>query len=76
MMVTIWLVRTLLSYIDQYRHRIGVYKRGFVNEQQFKERTKKLALRIIRLVEVLPTGITATVLGKQVLRSATSIGAN
>jgi four helix bundle protein len=47
-----------------------------MNEQQFKERTKKLALRVIRLIEALPNGITANVIGKQVLRSATSIGAN
>jgi four helix bundle protein len=47
-----------------------------MNEQQFKARTKKLALRIIRLVEALPNGIVANVIGKQILRSATSVGAN
>jgi four helix bundle protein len=47
-----------------------------VNEQQFKTRTKQLALRVIRLVESLPTTKTADVIGKQVLRSATSVGAN
>ncbi len=47
-----------------------------VDEQQFKERTKKLGLRVIRLVEALPPGRTADVLGKQLLRAATSTGAN
>lgn len=47
-----------------------------MNEQQFKTRTKQLALRVIRLVESLLTTKTADVIGKQVLRSATSVGAN
>jgi four helix bundle protein len=47
-----------------------------VNEQQFKTRTKQLALRVIRLVESFPTTKTADVIGKQLLRSATSVGAN
>jgi four helix bundle protein len=57
-------------------HPTTAYKRGLVNEQQFKERTKKLGLRVIRLVEALPGGTTADVIGKQILRSATSVGAN
>jgi len=47
-----------------------------VNEQEFKDRTKKLGLRIIRLVEALPKNLTTQVIGRQLLRSATSIGAN
>ena len=47
-----------------------------MNEQQFKQRTKKLALRIIHLVEALPKTSTAQVIGKQLLRSGTSVGAN
>ena len=39
-------------------------------------RTKKFALRIIRLFGALPARIEADVLGKQVLRSGTSVGAN
>jgi four helix bundle protein len=41
-----------------------------------KQRTKNFALRVIRLVEALPNTTTAGVLGKQLLRSATSVGAN
>ncbi|WJW70364.1 four helix bundle protein (plasmid) [Candidatus Chlorohelix allophototropha] len=47
-----------------------------MNEQEFKNRTKQLGLRIIKLVEALPPGKTGDVLGKQILRSATSVGAN
>ena len=47
-----------------------------MDEQVFKQRTKKLALRIIELVEALPQSRTADVIGRQLLRSATSVGAN
>lgn len=47
-----------------------------MNEREFKDRTKQLALRVIRVVEALPGNSTATVIGKQLLRSATSVGAN
>jgi len=45
-------------------------------EQQFKDRTKAVGLRIIRLVEALPPSRTSRVIGDQLLRSGTSIGAN
>lgn len=38
-------------------------------------RTKLFALRIIRLFKALPTTVEAQVIGKQVLRSGTSVGA-
>jgi four helix bundle protein len=47
-----------------------------MNERDFKERTQKLALRVIRLVEMLPKTSAAQIIGRQLLRSATSIGAN
>ncbi len=40
------------------------------------DRTKLYARRIIRLVSALPKSVVAQVLGKQVLRSGTSVGAN
>jgi len=39
-------------------------------------RTKEFALRIIRMFAALPKTTEAQVLGKQVLRSGTSVGAN
>lgn len=47
-----------------------------MDERAFKDRTKKLTLRIIELVEELPNRRTADVIGRQLLRSATSVGAN
>src|SRR5258706_2485846 len=45
--------------------------------QDLKPRTKTFALRIIRMYSKLPKSDTvAQVLGKQVLRSGTSVGAN
>ncbi|HEX8264954.1 MAG TPA: four helix bundle protein [Pyrinomonadaceae bacterium] len=47
-----------------------------MNEQEFKDRTKKLAVRVIRLVDALPKTTAAEIVGKQLLRFATSVGAN
>lgn len=41
-----------------------------------KERTQQFALRVIRLVRELPRSTEAFIIGKQLLRSATSVGAN
>jgi four helix bundle protein len=41
-----------------------------------RTRTKQFAIRIIRLFGALPNTTVAQVLGKQVLRSATSVGAH
>ncbi len=41
-----------------------------------KERTKAFALRVVHLVEALPKTRTADVIGKQLLRCGTSVGAN
>jgi four helix bundle protein len=41
-----------------------------------QERTKSFALRVIRVFATLPKTTEAQILGKQVLRSGTSIGAN
>lgn len=47
-----------------------------MNEQIFKDRTKRLSLEFIELVEALPKTRTADVIGRQLIRSGTSIGAN
>ncbi|MCI0638493.1 MAG: four helix bundle protein [Gemmataceae bacterium] len=43
---------------------------------EFKKRTKQFALRVIRLVNSLPNRQTSRVIGGQLLRSGTSVGAN
>src|SRR6266511_4011152 len=47
-----------------------------MDETEFKRRTRAIGLRVIRLVESLPKTQTADVIGRQLLRSGTSIGAN
>lgn len=44
--------------------------------EAFKKRTKNLALRVIKLYQQLPKTGEAQVIGKQDLRSATSVAAN
>jgi four helix bundle protein len=45
-------------------------------EKDLRDRTKAFALRIVRIFSALPKTTEAQVLGKQLLRSGTSIGAN
>jgi four helix bundle protein len=47
-----------------------------MDESEFKRRTKQFAIRVIRLSQSLPTEREADVLGRQLLRSGTSVGAN
>jgi len=47
-----------------------------MNQEDMKKRTKLFALGIIQLVESLPKERTAEVLGRQFLRSGTSVGSN
>ena len=47
-----------------------------MNQEEVKQRTKLFALGIIQLVESLPKERTAEVLGRQLLRSGTSVGSN
>ncbi len=47
-----------------------------MTQEKMKMRTKQFALRVIRLVESLPNRKTANVIGNQLLRSGTSVGAN
>jgi four helix bundle protein len=44
--------------------------------EELKVRTKRFALRVVRLVQSLPNNRIAEVLGKQLLRCGTSVGAN
>ena len=45
-------------------------------ESDLRDRTKTFALRVIKLFVALPKATEAQVIGKQVLRSGTSVGAN
>jgi four helix bundle protein len=52
------------------------HKEFKMDEKVFKSRTKKLAVAIIKEVDKLPRSLAADVIGKQLVRSGTSIGAN
>ena len=47
-----------------------------MDADELRARTRKFALRVVKMVQALPKNAVADVLGKQVLRSATSVGAN
>lgn len=47
-----------------------------MNHENLKQRTKRFALDVIKLVENLPSSRTCSILGNQLLRAGTSVGAN
>ena len=47
-----------------------------MTKQELLQRTKSYALRVIKAVQALPRDDVARVLGKQLLRAGTSVGAN
>jgi four helix bundle protein len=47
-----------------------------MKNKELQERTKQFALRVIKLVSSLPKSKTTDVIGYQLLKSGTSIGAN
>lgn len=44
--------------------------------ENLKDRTKRFALAVIKFVDNLPKGRTVDIIGKQLMRSGTSVGAN
>ena len=47
-----------------------------MNREDMKTRTKQFGLRVVKLVGALPHTIEGQVLGRQLLRAGTSVGAN
>jgi four helix bundle protein len=47
-----------------------------VADAEFRKRTFDFGIRCVRMIESLPKTMIAQTLGKQLLRSATSVGAN
>jgi four helix bundle protein len=47
-----------------------------MDRQEMKERTRAFALRVVKLVQALPRNQMAKVLGNQLLRAGTAVGAN
>jgi four helix bundle protein len=44
--------------------------------EEMKKRTKQFGLEVIRLVDNIGNGLAARVIGGQLIRAATSVGAN
>ena len=47
-----------------------------MNENELKARTKQFGLRIVKVVDALPNTIAGQEIGRQLLRSGMSVGAN
>ena len=47
-----------------------------MDKNELKERTKRFALRVMRLADALPKSTSGGVIGKQLLRAGTAVGAN
>ncbi len=47
-----------------------------MNSDELRDRTKRFAYRVIRLYRTLPSAGEGDIIGKQLLRSATSVAAN
>ncbi len=55
---------------------VTINRQRTLNYENLKKRTKAFALQIIELVESLPNDKTCQTVGRQLLRSGTSVGAN
>ncbi len=47
-----------------------------LNREELQQRTKQFGLRVMKLCDALPRSRSANVIANQLLRSATSVGAN
>jgi hypothetical protein len=70
------LLHELVRGLFDCRLQSSNFKMVLMTSQELKLRTKKFALRIISFWEALPKDETSRTLGKQLLRSGTSVAAN
>jgi four helix bundle protein len=68
------LVVTTASSVLRRLDRLGSI--AGVTTKELKERTLQLGIRVVQVVECLPKSDIARVLGQQLLRASTSVGAN
>ena len=55
---------------------LRITKSRIMDKEMLKKRTKEFALRIIKLIDALPDTMAGQTIGKQVIRSGTSVAAN
>ena len=65
-----------LDYISDCRLQISDFMPPSCNADLLKDRTKRFALQVIRLCRALPRSQESSIISRQLLRSATSVGAN
>jgi four helix bundle protein len=53
-----------------------MWRTARMSDKDLRERTKKFALKIIQLVSSLPNTREADIIGRQLLKAGTSVGAN
>lgn len=64
------------NFIPRSSSLIPIIMNTIEKIEALKTRTKQMALRVIRMTQKLPKTDEARVIGKQILRSATSVAAN
>src|SRR6476660_7429676 len=47
-----------------------------MNSEEMKRRTKRFALAVIKAVEELPPSVNTSIMGRQLIKCSTSVGAN
>jgi four helix bundle protein len=64
------------GFVGNEQRILTAEKHASMNAEDFKKRTKTFALGVIRLIESLPENRATQVIGRQLLGSGTSVGAN
>lgn len=59
-----------------YDLRFEIYDLDFMNSDELKKRTKEYALKIIKIVNIIPETTAGRAIKNQLVRSGTSVGAN
>jgi four helix bundle protein len=72
----LWLLVFLTHEIRNPHFAIRNPKGLFMTPEDLKLRTKRFALRILKLVDALPTKVSAQTIARQLSKSGTSVAAN
>jgi len=62
--------------ISDFECSISNLLNRYMNKIELQQRTKKFAIEVIKLSEILPSGRAINILMNQLLRSSSSVGAN
>ena len=62
--------------ISDFECSISDLLNRYMNKIELQQRTKKFAIEVIKLSEILPSGRAINILMNQLLRSSSSVGAN